>query len=393
MKTNWLACGPALAAPIFALALSGCSGVLGQAGPASRSISRAENSESLSGIAVVDLDAAAVLRLQPSGSKPTFASELGQALPLGSIARQGDVLEVSIWEAPPAALFGGSGMSSISGRENQLSTTSTFPELLVGVDGTVFIPFAGNIPVAGRTPQAIEAEITRRLQGKAHQPQVIVRIARNESANATVVGEVENSKRVPLTPKGETLLDALAEAGGPRQPSARVMVQITRGGKVVSMPLDEVIRNPEQNVVLAAGDVVTALFQPYTFSVLGATGRNDEVAFESTGISLAQGLARVGGLQDQRANAKGVFIFRWEDPNNLEVGRAGPTDAAGRRPVIYRINMRDPATLFLAQKFPMRNGDVLYVASAPISEFQQFVNIIASTVLPLIAVSNSVSAP
>jgi polysaccharide export outer membrane protein len=344
----------------------------------------------LKGIVVIGLDAETTKRTMPSGPSASFLADLEPAMPLGSVVRQGDVLEVSIWEAPPAALFGASATTALGARQNQLSTTATLPELLVSVEGTIFIPFAGTIRVAGRTPAVIEAEIVRRLSGKAHQPQAIVRIARNASTNATVVGEVVNSVRVPLTPKGETLLDALAQAGGARHPSSRMTLQITRGEKVIAMPMDDVIRNPQQNVVLAAGDVVTAIFQPYSFSILGAAGRTDEVVFESTGISLAQALARVGGLQDQRANAKGVFIFRWEEPANLAIPTDGPTDARGRRPVIYRVDLRNPATLFLAQNFRMRDGDVVYVANAPITEFQQFVNIIASTVLPLVAVSNTV---
>lgn len=391
MRIDTTSGGKLALALALAFGLGGCgSGLVGQAGPSTGTIAKAPDNAALAGIAVVDLDRTATEQLLARAPSASFARALGAALPVGSVVRPGDVLEVSIWEAPPAALFGGTGTTLVRSEGVQLSTTSTLPELLVGLNGTIFVPFAGTIQVANRTPQQIEAEITRRLSGKAHLPQVIVRIARNATANVTVVGEVANSTRMPLTPKGERLLDALAEAGGTRQPSAKMTVQVTRGDNVVAMPLDSVIRDPAQNIVLATGDVVTAIFQPYSFTVLGAAGKNEEVAFESTGISLAQALGRFGGLQDQRANAKGVFIFRWEQPVTPGAAPTGPVDAQGRVPVIYRVNMRDPATFFLAQNFAMRNGDVVYVATAPIAEFQQFVNVIASTVLPLVAVRGAV---
>jgi polysaccharide export outer membrane protein len=77
--------------------------------------------------------------------------------------------------------------------------------------------------------------------------------------------------------------------------------------------------------------VVTALFQPYSFTALGATGANAEIAFEATGITLAQALGRAGGLQDQRADVRGAFLFRLEDPRALDFRCGGRS--AGRRPM------------------------------------------------------------
>lgn len=391
VRMNRIARGALLAGLLATTA--GCgSGLVGQAGPSARAVMAAPEKSDLKGIDVVDLSSQAVARLGARDQQTSFASALGEAQPVGTVVRQGDVLEVSIWEAPPAVLFGGAaGSSKLADMQGtSVSTTSTLPELLVGLSGSIFVPFAGNVPVAGRSTKAIESDITARLSGKAHLPQVIVRIVRNATANVTVVGEVANSSRMPLTPKGERVLDALAHAGGTRQQSGKMTIQVTRGQQVVSMPLDAVIRDPRQNVMLATGDVVTAIYQPYSFTVLGAAGKNEEVNFESTGLTLAQALGRIGGLQDQRANAKGLFIFRWEDPALASGKVAGPVAADGRVPVIYRANLRDPATFFLAQNFAMRNGDVVYVANAPIAEFQQFVNVIASTVLPLVAVKNSI---
>lgn len=378
-------------ATALVLGLSGCGlGLTGQAGPSSRSVAKAPDSNLVAGITIVDLDNSVVARLISQSGPASFARDLGDAAPVGSVVGPGDVLDVSIWEAPPAALFGGGGTSTVRGGGLQLSTKGSLPELLVGLNGTIFVPFAGTLQVSGRTLQQIEADITQRLSRKAHMPQVIVRIARNATANVTIVGDVANSTRMPLTPKGERLLDALAQAGGTRQPPAKTTIQVTRGDKVVSMALDSVIRDPSQNIMLSTGDVVTAIFQPYSFTALGASGKNEEVPFEGVGVSLAQALGRMGGLQDQRANAQGVFIFRWEKPF-AGMAANGMTDPQGRMPVIYRVNMRDPATFFLAQNFAMQNGDVVYIATAPIAEFQQFVNVVASTLLPLVAAKNAVT--
>lgn len=220
------------------------------------------------------------------------------------------MLEVSIWEAPPATLFGSSGVNPRLG--SGTSRVTSFPEQMVTAGGTINVPFAGTVTAAERSPQQIEAEIVKRLAGKANQPQVMVRVTRNATSNVTVVGEVTQSVRMPLTAKGERLLDALASTGGMRQPVGKITIQLSRGGKVESMPLDAIIQDPKQNILLQPGDVLTALFQPNSFTALGASNKNEEINFEAQGITLAQALGRIGGLQDSRADAMGVFVFRFE---------------------------------------------------------------------------------
>ncbi|WP_418318628.1 polysaccharide biosynthesis/export family protein [Piscinibacter sakaiensis] len=303
----------------------------------------------------------------------------------------GDTIEVSIWEAPPATLFG-SGAAAPSAGAQALGTSRavSFPEQVVNRDGTINVPFAGAIPVAGRTHVEIEQEITRRLKGKANQPQVLVRMLRNVSSNVTVVGDVGSSVRVPLGPRNERLLDALAAAGGVRFPVNKMTVQVTRGDSVAALPLDTIIRDPRQNVMLQAGDVITALHEPLSFTSMGATGKNDEINFEAQGISLAQAMARVGGLQDARADAQGVFIFRYEDPQalNWPTQPVGVT-ADGKVPVIYTINLRDPRSFFVMQTFGVQNKDLLYVSNAPLAEIQKFANVIFSIAFPVVNTINA----
>jgi polysaccharide export outer membrane protein len=155
--------------------------------------------------------------------------------------------------------------------------------------------------------------------------------------------------------------------------------------------LETIVRDPRQNILLQPGDVIAALYQPLSFSVLGATGKNEEINFEAQGISLTQALARAGGLIDNRARASGAFIFRFESLGALDWPVPPVTTPDGKVAVIYRVNLKDPATFFAAQSFPIQNKDVLYVSNATAAELQKFFNLIVAVIYPLVNVGNAIS--
>lgn len=382
---NLLLSSRAIAIACIALTLSACA-VAPASGPSRRGINNVSDSHRNGfDIKVVDVTDAVTRRLLADNRKVLFSEKLGEGEAIGSTIGKGDVLEIAIWEAPPAALFGVVGSDPRLTSSGATARGTSLPEQMVDSDGRIVIPFVGSVQAAGRTPQDIAREISARLTGKAHQPQAIVRLLRNATAAVTVVGDVAGSARIPLTARGERVLDVLASAGGVKQPIGKTVVQITRGRQIATMPLETVIRDPSQNIILQPDDVMTVLFQPYSFVALGATNRNEEVPFEATGVTLAQAMGRVAGLQDTRADVKGVFLFRLEDPSALapEERADARTTPDGKIPVIYRINMKDPAMFFVAQSFPIRDKDVLYVSNAPLADFQKFVNVIYSTLLPI----------
>ena len=360
-------------------------------GPSRKSVEKAPAQAAIQGMQVVEITDDLARRVNVDQAEGNFAANIGNAAPVGTRVGVGDALEVTIWEAAPAALFGTANIGTRVGSDVQTSRSSTLPTIEVGPSGTVTIPFAGQVPAAGRTLRQIEQDIVARLRGKAHQPQVIVRMARNATLNVTVLGDVKDPQRVPLTPRGERLLDVIAQAGGTSQPLERMTIQITRGGVVQRMAARDLVSDPQQNIVLQSDDVVTAFFQPYSFTVLGAAGKNEEVRFEGAGITLSQALGRIGGLQDDRADPRGVFLFRWERPDLLgPLAQGLQPNAEGRVPVIYQADMKKADTYFAAQRFGMRDGDVIYVANSQLSDLQRFVNILASSVLPVATVRNTV---
>lgn len=383
---------PALAMLALVTLLSGCAG-FGASGPSSSRIAKVGKAAAANEtqIQIVTLDEQVVHRVLAAKTSRTFAEVLGEAQSTGSILGPGDVLSISIWEAPPAVLFGSSGgdaRSSVGGLS--ITGTSALPEQMVDRSGAITVPYAGPINVSGRTPRQVETEIIRRLRGKAHDPQAIVRIARNATENVTVIGDVASSARVPLSAKGERLLDVLAAVGGSKQPVSKTIVQITRGDIVAAMPLQQVVQDPAQNVIMRADDVVNVIFQPYSFTALGAIVNSAEVPFEGTGITLAQALGRMGGLRDDRADVRGVFIFRLENPSALLpelVAKARPT-IDGKVPVIYRLDLGDPAGFFIAQGFPILNHDVVYVSNAPAADLQKFVNMVSSMTFSIVGIKS-----
>ncbi|MCS6474467.1 polysaccharide export protein, partial [Burkholderia thailandensis] len=123
-------------------------------------------------------------------------------------------------------------------------------------------------------------------------------------------------------------------------------------------------------------------FQSESFLVLGATGKNDEIPFEAQGSSLAQALARSGGLNDNRADARGVFAFRFEDAKLVDAQDKAVRAVNGTVPVVYEINLRDPAAFFVMQNFPIQNHDVIYVSNSPEVEFKKFLTLVVMVASP-----------
>ena len=367
--------------------LGACSHWLPSSGPSSIKMNQAAEPDT-SIIQLVDITPAVTQRLFLSQKSQLFAESFIKRRVNSYLVNPGDIIEVSIWEASPAMLFGvapaAAAFSASSG-----SKASTLPEQMVGAEGYINVPFAGRIKVAGKTLQTIETDIVKALQGKANYPQVIVRMSRNMTSNVTVVGEVQQSLLLPITPRGERLLDAIAAAGGVKQPVNKITLQLSRGTTVRDIALEKVIQDPKQNIRLNPGDVVTAYYQPLSFTAMGATGKNDEINFEAQGITLAQALARVGGVLDNRANASGVYVFRFESPESIaESIKPRVANSDGKLPIVYRLDMSDPTAYFVAQNFEIRNRDVLYVSNASAVELQKFLNILVSIIYPLVNVGN-----
>ena len=214
-------------------------------------------------VELIDLDEGVARKLYQRKSNQSFA-QFGEGRASVGAVNVGDVLDITIWEAPPAVLFGGSLTSSGSGS----AQLTKLPEQMVSERGTVSIPFVGDVQVSGKTPGQIQEIIKGRLKRMANQPQVMVRMVQNNAANVSVV-RAGNSVRLPLTAAGERVLDAVAAVGGSVANVQDTTVQLTRGNEVKQVALEDLVSSPHQNIVLRKNDVVTIITNPYSFTAMG----------------------------------------------------------------------------------------------------------------------------
>ncbi len=268
------------------------------------------------------------------------------------------------------------------------------PEQTVGRDGGITVPYAGRIRVAGKTTRAVQQTIEKALEGKAIQPQVLVNVTRPVSNSVSVGGEVSAGARIPLSVKGDRLLDVISTAGGVRAPVNETFIELSRGSTTSRIPLITVINNPRENIYLHPGDTLTLVRDPQKFIAYGATGANAEIPFDADGVTLAEALAKSGGLQDNRSDPRGVFIFRYEpEVVARQYDPSSPIVQSGRlTPVVYRLDLTDPNSLFLEQRFRIANRDLIYVSNSPSTEVQKVFAIIGGGVATLGAGASIASA-
>lgn len=379
----------------FVLCLSslvGC-GMLPTSGPSFSKVTGVNNGESLPEVNLVKLDNQVVQSLYAAQERRLFSGldGMGKGGYSGRV-NVGDVLDISIWEAPPAVLFGGTFSSEGQGS----SALTQLPPQTVNAKGMVSVPFIGQISVAGKTPEAIQAQIVAALKRKANQPQAVVKLASNNSADVSVIRQ-GSSIRMPLTPRNERVLDAIAAIGGSPADIEDVTVQLTRGHQVKTVAFETLIGNPAQNIPLRSGDVVSLLTTPYSFTGLGAVGTNQQMKFSTKGITLAEAIGKMGGLLDNRSDARGIFVFRYLPFSELDLEQQHIWEARGYGvgidvPTVYQVDLLDPKSLFLVQRFPIQDRDIVYVSNAPLAEFQKFLRMIFSITSPVTGTINSVNS-
>ena len=324
----------------------------------------------------------------------TFTGEFPDKRPKpNQVVGVGDVLNVSIFEAAPGGLFTpGQAAGARPGNFVDL------PPQAVDQKGSIYIPYAGEIPSAGRTIPEIQQAVVARLRNRAIEPQVVISLNQQHSSVVSVLGDVNTPGVLALNSVGERLLALIARAGGPKFEAIESYVTLQRDGKRVRVLLSRVVHDPRENIFIRANDVIFVTHEAPTFTALGALnqnvfGFNSEIPFDVETLTLAQAIGKAGGLNDQQSDPAEVFVYRYEDRHFLQkMGVDTTRFTFDKIPTIYHVNLRDPAGMLLASGFQMHTKDVMYVANAKVVDYYKLLTLINNSTSTVTQGANTVTA-
>jgi polysaccharide export outer membrane protein len=362
--------------------LASCAS-LPSSGPTAGDIKRGAKESNELGFRIVDVTPAVMKDVDARAAAadsaiPTLASLAADGR--NDVVGPGDILQIGVYEVG-VSLF---GPNSVSGGFAPSARGEAFPAVVVDRDGAITLPYVGRLVVDGRTPSEIQAMIVSGLKGKSQSPQALVVVKENISRTVYVSGEVNKPGRMNLSLQRERLLDAIALAGGSQNSAEDTIVRFTRGSVTREERLGRIRGAAPDDLVLVPGDRIELIKRPRSFIVLGATSKVSQIPFETGDLSLAEAVARAGGPTDSIADPSAVFLFRYDPATTPE----------GEKPMIYRLDLMQPASYFTAQRFAIRDKDVIYIANAAANRPAKLVGIINQLFSPFVTaavISNSVN--
>ncbi|MCK8104704.1 polysaccharide export protein [Pseudoalteromonas sp. 2CM36K] len=268
----------------------------------------------------------------------------------------GDVITIGVWDHPELTIPAGT------------QRTAEFDGFRVQENGTITFAYAPNVQAAGKTIPQVRKELVTRLSRVIEDPQVDVKIVAFKSQKAYVTGEVKQPGVYPITETPLTLIDALNQAGGLTEAADWRTVTFTRGDKTEVIKLEDFYANGDisQNRLLQHGDIVHVnRNDKQKVFVLGDVKRAGTVGVTRYGLSLAQALSETGGINENTADANGVFVLR---KRNLE------TD--GVIADVYQLHAKNMTALVFAEQFKLQPSDIVYVTSAPLARWNKVLSLL-----------------
>ncbi|HEY9270792.1 MULTISPECIES: polysaccharide biosynthesis/export family protein [Achromobacter] len=265
----------------------------------------------------------------------------------------GDGINVKVWERGGLGVFAAdpSGVSDLGNQE-------------INSAGNVTFPILGKFHADGMTLAQLHDAVVARLARLVVGADVsVTRAADARGQMVTVQGNLTKPGMYAITQTSQRLSSALAQAAPVQTNPEQLVISLRRDNQVASVRLSDIYRNQNNDILLRAGDVITAYDSKEYLTVLGAAGNQGRVAISKRNYSVLDALADSKGLDDKLADPRSVFLF-----TPAKAGVEGKPDLL---PVVYQFDLTRPEQVALAREFTVHEGQAIYISDAPFTQVQK----------------------
>jgi polysaccharide biosynthesis/export protein len=319
--------------------------------------------------ALVRAEAKAAPHTIPPGVRALFAD------PKPYTIGPSDVIGIVVYDHPELLPNAG----AVIAQSSDPTGISSAPGFIVGADGQVFFPYIGRVKVAGLTESEASELFSNRLAKYIRNPQVTVRITSFRSRRAYVEGEVRNPGTQIFTDVPMTLPEAINRAGGITITGDRSFVTLTRGDRTTVIDLMELqdLGISTNHILLQNGDVVNVRNrEDRKVYVMGEIVKPSALQMRNGRLSLNEALGEAGGPNLLTANTSQIYVIR-------NTGQSSPA--------VFHLDAGSPTALALADTFPLKPRDVVYVDPVPLVNWNRIISLVLPSAQALITGRNVVS--
>lgn len=352
-----------LAATLAIAALAGCN--LPHGAPVSGTI-LSEAADPAADLALYPVTRASLPAL---ARWPALGAPAGAGWPLGGPGsgplriRPGDRLDLAIWDNSDSSLLA-----------NPQQKVVAMQGLLVSPEGTIFVPYANTVQVAGLTIEEARARIQEAVGPIVNEGQVQLGMAAGRANSVDVISGVMKPGPVPMPEGGLTVLSVLAAGGGVPPALRNPQVRLTRQGRLHTISLARLYADPKLDIALRGGDKLVVVEDDRSFMALGAAGHEAQMFFPKDSLTALEAVSLIGGVNDMRADLKGVLVLRRYPPAAIRGDGAGPS----KDRMVFVMDLASADGIFSAGQFAIQPGDLVLVTESPVTSTQTVFGLIGN---------------
>ena len=311
----------------------------------------AEATTSTFAVQIVTQDTLHVIQTWPN-SHPAQTTDwiVHQAVASDGLIQPGDRISLTVWDNEDSPLLGQAGQKVIA-----------MQDLRVSGAGIIFLPYVGDVRVAGLTATAARSLVEVKLRAIIPSAQVQLNAVAGVQNAVHVIAGVANPGTLPLADAGVTITAALAQSGGIPANMANPQVNLQRGGKVYTITAEKLLSHPEFDTTLMGNDKIFVQPDSRYFLSLGAAGREAVIDFPRDTITTLEAMSMIGGVNQDMANPKAILVLRAYPAASVS---AKITQGPPKARMVFAFDLTNADGLFSAGSFMIQDRDLVLVTES-----------------------------